>query len=242
MEQIRRLNGRAFTEDNDTDGNLGVKKIIWNVAHDSITVSNGGGIGYTIFDFSDGRYISAGSGAQLASASSDDGVNATIASNVADSAFYNSEGKAYKTITVSEGVTSIGSSGFRNCKAETINLPSSLTTIGSKAFMSCSANLGTLDLRNVDIGESAFSGTSITQCTVKASQINASLVKGANITDLYIDYSTPATLSGYRYNEGSVTNVYFSGSAEDWTTFMNGCEGSNGGLANANISYNVTMP
>lgn len=67
-------------------------------------------------------------------------------------------------------------------------------------------------------------------------------MKGANITDLYIDYSTPATLDSNCYNEGSVTNVYFSGSEADWTTFRTDYEGSNSELANTNITYNVTMP
>ena len=107
--------------------------------------------------------------------------------------------------------------------------------------MLCSANLGTVDLRNVSVGASAFSGATMDKCTVTASQVNGSVGKGATITNLYIDYSTPATLGRYRFNEGTVTNVYFSGSEADWTTFMNGCEDSNGVLNDANVTYNATM-
>ena len=107
--------------------------------------------------------------------------------------------------------------------------------------MLCSANLGTLDLRNVSVGDSAFSSATMDKCTVTASQVNDKVVKGATIKNLYIDYSTPATLGGYRFNEGTVTNVYFSGSEADWTTFMNGYEETNGVLVNASITYNATM-
>lgn len=238
---LTEINGRAFDTDSDADGNAGVKKFTWNVIHNSITVKNSWDIHCTIFDFSDGRYVGAGSSATVATATSDDGINAVISSNVADSAFYNNEGKAYSTITITEGVTAIGNNAFRKSTAQTITLPSTITSIGSDAFNQCSANFDTLDLRNVSVGETAFYDASITKCTVTASQVNDRVSTGATITNLYIDYSTPAKLGGYRFNEGTVTNVYFSGSEADWTTFMNGYEDTNGVLVNANVTYNATM-
>lgn len=235
------INGSAFTQDNDTDGNIGVKKFIWNVAHDSVSVSNGDGIGKTLFVFADGNYIGAGSGATVASATSSDGVSATVNTDVADKAFYNAEGKAYENIIISEGVTSIGSSAFRGSTAKTISLPSTLATVGSKAFMGCTANLGTVDLRNVTYQSNSFSGATFDKCTVTATQISEKKLNSTNVKDLYIDYSTPATLSSYEFNTGSVTNVYFSGSESDWAAFVNNTFDTNGVLTNANVIYNVTI-
>ena len=67
-----------------------------------------------------------------------------------------------KTVTISEGVTSIGSNAFYNCTGLTsITIPNSVTSIGDYAFRNCSA-LTSITIPNsvTNIGRSAFFGCS----------------------------------------------------------------------------------
>ena len=76
--------------------------------------------------------------------------------SVGSYAFYNCSSMA--TVSIPAGVTSIGSSAFQNCAALTaITLPASVTTIGGSAFYGCS-NLANVTIPDgvTTIGSSAF--------------------------------------------------------------------------------------
>ena len=74
-----------------------------------------------------------------------------------------------KTVTISEGVTSIGSNAFYNCTGLTsITIPNSVTSIGDYAFYGCSG-LTSITIPNsvMSIGNKAFSGCSgLTSITI----------------------------------------------------------------------------
>ncbi len=64
-----------------------------------------------------------------------------------------------KTLTVSEGITHIGSNAFSHSRIYNASLPTGVTSIGNKAFANC-GNLTSLQLPYglVSIGDDAFSG------------------------------------------------------------------------------------
>ena len=82
------------------------------------------------------------------------------------------------SVTIGDGVTTIGSSAFRECTWLTsIELPSSLTTIGSSAFYSCTG-LTSIELPSplTSIGGSAFSScTGLTHVTFNCNVPNYAL-------------------------------------------------------------------
>ena len=72
------------------------------------------------------------------------------------------EGCEIKTVTIGDGITSIGDYVFKGCSGMTeLTLPNSITSIGESAFEDCSG-LTKLTLPNsiTSIGESAFDGCS----------------------------------------------------------------------------------
>ena len=240
---MTKLNGTEF---GNSSTSITLEKINWNINHDAVEqlyndnyLSNAG----VLVSFADGNYIGVGSSAIPQTAQSDDGINAFISSDVTDNAFNNNEGKAYKHITIQNGVTSIGSKAFYKCTAETISIPDTVTTIGANAFDKTSSNLGTFDLRNVtSLGGSAFKGVTFDKLTVTDDQIQAENIRGTTIKDLYIDYDGSALLAKYSSNECTITNVYFSGSEEEWATFVGSNADNNAPLTGANITCNATMP
>ena len=222
---VTRLNGFAFGNDeNIVVSNTNVKKIVWNINHDVPTVTNTGGLMYTQVNFADGIYIGAGSSAVLAKAQSNDGVNAVVSSDVADSAFKTAEGKTYQVINITNGVTSIGAS----------------------AFSKCTATIKKADLRNVtSIGQKAFEFTTIDTLIVNNSAITKYALSNATIKNLYIDYTDSSySLVAYATKNIVVENVYFSGTEAEYTTFLGST--SNNALRDnkdsMNIIYNATMP
>lgn len=233
------LNARAF---GGSPSDASIEKVIWNVNHDVPTVANSG-LNYAMVVYSDTNYIGVGSSAIPQTAQSDDGINAVVSSDVTEEAFDNYEGKAYKHITIQSGVTSIGKRAFCNCTAETISIPDTVTTIGANAFAWASSNLGTFDLRNVtSLGGGAFSNATFDKLIVTDDQISAESINSVTVKDLYIDYDGSVNLKGWVTDNCTITNVYFSGSEDDWTTFVGSNADNNAPLTGANITFNAPMP
>ena len=101
--------------------------------------------------------------------------------NILRGAFYNCSGLT--SVTISEGITSIGQFAFYKCSSLTnVNIPTSVTIINSSAFSSCSS------LQNIQIpygvqtiGTSAFQNcTALTSITVSGSvtEIGANAFQG----------------------------------------------------------------
>ncbi len=73
-----------------------------------------------------------------------------------------------KSVTLKEGVTSIGNYAFRNCSGLTsVTIPNSVTSIGSEAFCKCSG-LTSVTIGNsvTSIGSSAFYNCGLTSVTI----------------------------------------------------------------------------
>ena len=97
-----------------------------------------------------------------------------------------------KTVKISDGVTSIGSSAFQYCYGLTsINIPNSVTSIGGSAFSSCS-KLTSVTIPNsvTSIGENAFqycSGlTSVTIGNSVTSIGNSAFYSCSKLTSVHI--------------------------------------------------------
>ena len=86
-------------------------------------------------------------------------------------AFY--QDTALKTVTLPEGVISIGNMAFKGAGLETVNIPESLTRIEQEAFMNCASLAGDFDLTGLSlVGWNAFTGCAgVTSVTVSASAI-----------------------------------------------------------------------
>ena len=80
--------------------------------------------------------------------------------SIGDSAFKGCTGLT--SITIPEGVTSIGNYAFQNCSSLTsITIPNSVTSIGSSAFQNCTSLTSiTIPEGVTSIGDSAFNGCS----------------------------------------------------------------------------------
>ena len=138
--------------------------------------------------------------------------------SIGDSAF--SGCKILTSVTIiGNGITSIGSSAFSSCKSlESITIPSSVTSIGSGAFYRCS------NLNSIIIPEGV---TSIGEDTFEECSSLISVVVPQSVTS--IGWSAFSSCS-------SLTDVYYSGTKEQWNGITIG--DSNWDLTGATIHYN----
>ncbi len=129
---------------------------------------------------------------------------------------------ALKTITICEGVTSIGVCAFAYCSYVTnISIPDSVTSIGNSAFIDCD-DLETVTIGNgvKHIGDGAFahcyyltditipdSVTDIGQDAFSGCYHLTSITMGRNV--LYIDYGAFGSCE-------SLTDIYFNGTLAEW--------------------------
>ena len=124
-----------------------------------------------------------------------------------------------KTAVIEDGVTSIGDRAFWECNSlESVNIPDSVTSIGNSAFAYC------VSLESVTIGNSV---TSIDKNAFSACRKLASVIIPASLTSLA--YGVFAYCS-------SLTDVYYTGTEEQWKAILVGAE--NDSLLNARIHYN----
>jgi len=74
---------------------------------------------------------------------------------------------SFKSVTIGEGVSSIGDNAFYNSGLTSITIPNSVTSIGSSAFESCSS-LTSITIPNgvTSIGDNAFYNSGLTSITI----------------------------------------------------------------------------
>lgn len=244
-ESVTKFNATVFGNSAD---NTYIKFINWSINHDAITVGNANTLNKlgVISRYADGNYIGVGDTAVKQTATSADGINASISSDIADNQFNNYEGLAYKNITINSGVKSIGEKAFWYCTAEKITIPDSVTTIGDSAFGNTSANFGEFDLRNVtSLGRSAFYKGKFDKLITSTAQLKSTkAINNTVIKDLYIEYTDSSALASNSYpTDGcTITNVHFTGTEEQWASFLGSGASKNPALVNANIEYNSILP
>lgn len=236
---IARIDGRTFG-----NSDLVLKKIIWNVNHADAVIKESNKFRNVYITYSDGNYFGYGDSAVKALADSSDGITATVTTNVADEAFKDkAEGSAYEKLIIAEGVTSIGDKAFSGVTIPDIELPSTLTNVGSKAFYA--VNVSELDLRNVtSAGESMLKYATVDTLVINSAALPAYALEGTTVKNLYINY-TGSSLVKYSTNNMNIDaleHIYFSGTEEEWVTFIGSETKNNLTVSMTNITFNATMP
>ena len=153
-----------------------------------------------------------------------------------------SYGSSIKSVTIENGVTSIGDCAFYRYKIlENVTIGDSVTSIGNRAFYECT-NLANLTIGNgvTSIGDGAFyTCDNLTSVTIPDSVMSigsmafldcdglASVTIGNSVT----------SISSYTFdNCDSLKDVYYSGTQEGWSEISIGSY--NHRLLNANIHFN----
>jgi hypothetical protein len=132
-------------------------------------------------------------------------LSVTFKKNPGDSAFYFSSSSTRLTsVTIAEGVTSIGAGAFVNCASLTsITIPESVTTIGGRAFYGC-ASLASITIPEgvTTIGSLTFYGcASLTSIEIPASV--TSIDNASTSTSSYGVFGSCASLETVIFADGS---------------------------------------
>ena len=161
---------------------------------------------------------------------------------IGDHAFYKATSDDTNTIIIPEGVVSIGNYAFESCFGLTeITLPSTLKSIGNYAFYGCR------DLRSIvipsgvtSIGESAFSNcTKLKSVNIEGNILCIPSFAFCQCPDLKsIEIPVSVTSIDFKaFDEcATLTDIYFGGSAEDWSKITVG--NFNEILESASIHFN----
>lgn len=167
----------------------------------------------------------------------------------------------FSAVTISEGVTNIGNGAFLGCTGLLrATLPSTITTIGDYAFFNSGlvrlnipngvttigkgafeyAALAKVDIPNsvISIGEYAFYGSKLTSVVLPAGITN---IKSHTFCAMLLDSVTipdSVTMIGESAFWGTIKDVYYSGSPQQWADIA--LADGNSALTNANIHFNST--
>ena len=173
--------------------------------------------------------------------------------------------ESLKSITIPSSVTTIGESAFAGSGLTSITIPDSVTSLGKSAFNGCtSLESFCMGLGITVIPESCFNGcTALTDAALGENVITIEYYAFAGCTSLtsikipfgvtsmvgsfgdctalesiYIPH-TVNTIGEYCfYNAGSLTDVYYSGTEEQWNSInIKNDYSSNGALVTANFHY-----
>ena len=144
-----------------------------------------------------------------------------------------------KNMTIPDNVTSIGAGIFEDCwNLISVTIPNSVTDIGEAAFCNCMGLKSVTIPDNVNsIGKSAFDGcSSLTSITIPNRMTIIDDLTFAHCTGLK-DVKIPKSITyigdSAFYICASLTDIYYDGTAEDWTKIA--IEDGNTDLTNATL-------
>ena len=147
------------------------------------------------------------------------------------------------SVTIGEGVTSIGNSAFYECSGLTsVTIPGSVTSIGEDAFYGCSGLTSvTIGDGVTSIGERAFYNCSgLTSITIPDSvtSIGSSAFSGCSgLTSVTIGEGVKS-IGEYAFNDCSgLTDVYYQGDLSGWSEIEFDHEGNIYNLAANPMAY-----
>lgn len=123
-------------------------------------------------------------------------------------------------ISIPDSVTSIGNYAFSSCNLTSIIIPNSVTSIGKGAFIHCS------DLTNITIPNSV---TRIRESVFQYCEKLSSITIPDSVTSI--------DMMAF-YDCAGLTNVYFTGTEEQWNNIA--IDVDNDALTNATITYNYS--
>ena len=148
--------------------------------------------------------------------------------------FYNCSGLT--SVTIGNGVTSIGYDAFCGCSGLTsITIPNSVTSIGSSAFFYCSGLTSVTIVNGVtSIGSSAFKSCSgLTSISIPNSvtSIGYDAFRGCSgLTSISIPNSVTSIGSSAFYGCSGLTSITFNGTVAQWNSISKG------------LSWNYNVP
>lgn len=145
-------------------------------------------------------------------------------------------------IVLHDNITSIGSCAFENCSSlKNINIPNSVTSISISVFKNC-ISLTNITFPNclTNIGDYMFSHCELLQSiTIPSSVISIGWYsfEGCSSLESIIIPDSVTSINSWAF-EGciSLTNVYYTGSEEQWDVITIGSD--NEELTSATITYN----
>ena len=147
-----------------------------------------------------------------------------------------------KSITLPNSVKSIGGAAFEGCKSLTsINIPNSVTSIVDYAFNGCSG-LTSINIPNgvTSIAYEAFSGcSSLTSIEIpnRVTSIGGGAFWGCTSLESITLPNSVTSIGAYAFDDcGSLTDVYYSGTKEQWNSIS--IASYNDSLTSATIHYN----
>ena len=158
--------------------------------------------------------------------------------NIGEGVFYGCT--SLNKVVISDSVKSIGNSAFNMCFSLTeIVIPESVNIIGTSAFAYCRSLIEiTIPSAVESIYESTFEYcTSLTKIVISDGVMgigSRAFFGCSSLTNIVIPNSV-THISAYAFNYSSITNVYYAGSEEQWSSIY---IGSNDVLTNAKIIYN----
>lgn len=151
------------------------------------------------------------------------------------------------SITIGDGVTSIGNNAFADCSSlKSITIPNSVTSIGELAFYGCSGLTSiTIPDSVTSIGDYAFwDCSSLTSITIPDSvtSIGSGAFKNcSSLTSVTIPDSVTSIGESAFSGCGRLTSVYCKGSAADWNSIS--INSNNSPLTSAmRYYYSATQP